>query len=95
MDKASGELHTMDVSVRLFVEWTDFIETEGGTLEDRLYEYRGLLGEMGMYELGAELQRYHELETMSNWKHDEMRHASCSHTCSRCKVLLLEYASDK
>ena len=31
--------------IGLFVEWADYIETEGSTLEEKRLEYRELLGE--------------------------------------------------
>ena len=34
IDNLSRELQVMDGGVGLFVEWTDYIESEGGTLEE-------------------------------------------------------------
>ena len=64
--------------IGLFVEWTDYIETEGGTLEEQRLEYREFLGEMAIYEEdlnGAELKHYNDLTTIAWWEHDETEDA--------------------
>ena len=64
----------MGSRVGLFVEWTDNIETEGGTLEEQRLEYRELLGEMAIFEEdlnGAELKHYNDLAAVAWWEHDE------------------------
>ena len=60
------------------MEWADYIETEGGTLEEKRLEYRELLGEMAIYEEdlnGAELKQYTDLTTIAWWEHDETEDA--------------------
>ena len=72
------ELQIMGGRVGLFVEWADYIETEGGTLDEQRLEYRELLGEMAIYEEdlnGAELKHYNDLATIAWWEHDEMEDA--------------------
>ena len=44
------ELQTMGGRVGLFVEWAEYIETEGGTLEEQRLEHRELLGKMAVFE---------------------------------------------
>ena len=51
----SREIQIMGGRIGLFVEGADYIETEGGTLEEKRLEYRELLGEMAIYE--EDLQR--------------------------------------
>ena len=60
------------------MEWTDFTETEEGTLEEQRLEYKELLGEMAIYEEdlnGAELKHYNDLTTIAWWEHDETEEA--------------------
>ena len=88
--------------IGLFVEWADYIETEGCTLEEKRLEYRELLGEMAIYEedlQGAELKHYTDLTTIAWWEHDETEDAEREHVgsfyiCSIGKILLLTSASD-
>ena len=85
--------------IGLFVEWPDYIETEGSTLEEKRLEYRELLGEMAIYEedlTGAELKHYTDLTTIAWWEHDETEDAERGSFCfcSKCKVLLFPSASD-
>ena len=64
--------------IGLFVEWADYIETEGGTLEEKRLEYGELLGEMAIYEEdlnGAELGRCTDLTTIAWREHDETEDA--------------------
>ena len=68
------ELQIIGGRIALFVEWTDFTETEEGTLEEQRLEYKELLGEMAIYEEdlnGAELKHYNDLTTIAWWEHDE------------------------
>ena len=70
----SREIQIMGGRIGLFVEWADYIETEGGTLEEKRLEYRELLGEMAIHEEdlnGAELKHYNDLTTIAWWEHDE------------------------
>ena len=72
------ELQILGGRIGLFVEWADYIETEGGTLEEKRLEYRELLGEMAIYEEdlnGAELKQYTDLTTIAWWEHDETEDA--------------------
>ena len=62
------ELQIVGGRVGPFVEWADFIETEGGTLEEQRLEYRELLGEMAIYEEdlnGAKLEHSNGLATIA------------------------------
>ena len=72
------EMQIMGGRIGLFVEWTDCIETEGGSLEEKRLEYRELLGEMATNEEdlnGAELKHYTDLTTIAWWEHDETEDA--------------------
>ena len=62
----------------LFAGWADYIETEGGTMEEKRLEYRELLGEMAIYEEdlnGAELKHCNDLTTIAWWERDETEDA--------------------
>ena len=72
------ELQAIGGRIGLFVEWADYIETEGGTLEEQRLEYRELLGEMAVYEEDlneAELKYYNDLTTLAWWEHGETEDA--------------------
>ena len=72
----SREIQIVGGWIGLFAEWADYIETEGGTLEEKRLEYREL--EMAMYEEalnGAELKHYNDLTTIGWWEHDETEDA--------------------
>ena len=57
-----------------FVECSDSIESEGSNSEERLFEYRELLGEMSIFEddLNASKRKlFNQLEIMASMEHDE------------------------
>ena len=77
-DSNPRELQIIGGRNGLFVEWADYIESGGGSLEEQRLECRELLGEMAKNEQdldGAKLKHYRDLTTIAWWEHDETEDA--------------------